>query len=204
MGEHEPLVGPPKQDLLAEACGEEDVVGEGRSKSSSSSTSSTTSASTSSGAESPRSHDGSGFGAESFPVCPNCQLRHPGGESKGSFCTEGRQGTLETLVAMGTLGLVSVRVRGPGGPFPFGVFFSLLIETVFSCESCHCTQVKSVPRRLSRCVGPSACGVTGLQADCLGNFNRSCPSTTTLNGGTPPPAHRTQSPCGTSHSRHRR
>ena len=172
MGEHEPLVGPPKQDLLADACGEEDVVGEGRSKSSSSSTSSTsstTSASTSSGAESPRAHGGSGFGAESFPVCPNCQLRHPGGESKGSFCTEGRQGTLETLVAMGTLGLVSVRVRGGGRLACFsydrnGFLFFARVATAR----------RSVPQRkvasLSR---PSACGVTGLQADCLGNFNRS-------------------------------
>lgn len=106
MGEHESRVGPPKQGLLAEACGEEEVVGEGRSKSSSSTTS--TSSSASAGApESPRASP-DGLGAESrFPVCPNCQLRHPGGKSKDSFCTEGKQGMLETLVAMGTLGLVS-------------------------------------------------------------------------------------------------
>lgn len=41
-----------------------------------------------------------------FPICSNCQLRHPG-DSKGSFCTEGKQGPLETLFAMVTLGLVS-------------------------------------------------------------------------------------------------
>ncbi|CAM9104061.1 unnamed protein product [Ectocarpus sp. 6 AP-2014] len=40
-----------------------------------------------------------------FPICSNCQLRHPG-DSKGSFCTEGKQGPLETLFAMVTLGLV--------------------------------------------------------------------------------------------------
>eukprot|EP00903_Cladosiphon_okamuranus_P015406 g14229.t2 len=116
MGEHEPLVGPPKQDLLAEACGEEDAVGKGRSKSSSSissttstmnSTSSSGSAGEASSSESPRTSAASpyGLGAESFPVCPNCQLRHPAGKSKGVFCTEGKQGMLEALVAMGTLGL---------------------------------------------------------------------------------------------------
>lgn len=99
-----------------EACGEEHVVAEGRSDSSASSasTSSTTSSNSASAAaaaagessaESPRTPDG--VGAESFPLCPNCRLRHPGGKSKDSFCTEGKQGALETLVAMGTLGLVS-------------------------------------------------------------------------------------------------
>eukprot|EP00752_Nemacystus_decipiens_P008686 g7753.t1 len=101
--------------LLAGACGEEDAMGEGRSKSSSSSSSSATTTSSSSSsttspsspAESPRATpDGSsGFGDESVPVCPNCRLRHPGGKSKDSFCTEGEQGALESLVAMVTLGL---------------------------------------------------------------------------------------------------
>ena len=42
---------------------------------------------------------------DEYPICSNCQLRHPG-DSKGSFCTEGKQGPLETLFAMATLGLV--------------------------------------------------------------------------------------------------
>ena len=74
------------------------------------STTSTSSRSTTSSSlgESPRTGS---VDDESLPLCPNCQVRHPGGESKGHFCTEGKQGVLETLVAMGTLGLVSLRER---------------------------------------------------------------------------------------------
>ncbi|CAM9568751.1 unnamed protein product [Pylaiella littoralis] len=49
---------------------------------------------------------GGGGGGPPSPCCPNCKLRHPGGKSKGHFCTEGKQGALETVLAMGTLGLV--------------------------------------------------------------------------------------------------
>ncbi len=112
------------QDLTRSSCEEHEAVrsvrgtsgGSSSSRSSrissddssSSSTCSSSSICSSSSSSSGESPDAGSAYSSSLPVCPNCQVRHPGGDIKGHFCTEGKQGLLETLVAMGTLGLVSL------------------------------------------------------------------------------------------------